>query len=90
MTQEGLLELIAEVQQHQSKLDDKEVKSANKGTPQMLYEPISAFANSTSGGVILFRLDEEHNYEVVGVDDWHFLQEEISQLTSARRRMNEI
>lgn len=67
MTQEELLELISEVQIHQSKLDDIEVKSANKGTPQRLYEPISAFANSTSGGVILFGLDEERNYEIVGV-----------------------
>ena len=90
MTQEGLLELIYEVQQHQSELDDIEMKSAHKGTPQRLYEPISAFANSTNRGVILFGLDEEGNYEIVGVDDSHFLQEEISQLTSAGRRMNEI
>ena len=57
MIHEELLELISEVQQHQSELDDIEVKSANKGTPQRLYEPISAFANSTSGGVILFGLE---------------------------------
>ena len=55
MTQEEILELISEVQQHQSELDDIEVKSAYKGTPQRLYEFISAFANSISGGVILFR-----------------------------------
>jgi ATP-dependent DNA helicase RecG len=48
---EELLELISEVQQHQSELDDIEVKSAHKGTPQRLYEPISAFANSMSGGL---------------------------------------
>ena len=82
MTQEELLELISEVQIHQSELDDIEVKSANKGTPQRLYEPISAFANSTSGGVILFGLDEERNYEIVGVGDSQRLQEEVSQLAS--------
>lgn len=32
MTQEEFLELISEVQQHQSELDDIEVKSVNKGT----------------------------------------------------------
>ena len=90
MTQEELLELISEGQQPQSELDDIEVKAANKGTPQRLYDPISAFTNSTSGGVILFGLDEEHNYEIVGVGDLQRLQEEVSQLTSAGRRMNEI
>jgi ATP-dependent DNA helicase RecG len=54
LTQEEILELIFEVQQYQSELDDAEVKAANKGTPQRLYEPISAFANSTNGGVILY------------------------------------
>ncbi|MBM4147120.1 MAG: AAA family ATPase [Nitrospira sp.] len=83
MTQEELQELISEVQQHQSELDDMEVKSAHKGTPQRLYEPISAFANSTSGGVILFGLNEERNYEIVGVGDSQRLQEEVSQLAAA-------
>jgi predicted HTH transcriptional regulator len=55
LTQEDLQELISEVQQHQRELDDIEVKSAEKGTPQRLYEPIFAFANSTRG-VILFEL----------------------------------
>lgn len=34
MTQEELLELIFKIQQHQSELDDIEVKLVNKGTPQ--------------------------------------------------------
>lgn len=85
MTHEELLELISEVRQHQSELGDIEVKSAHKGTPQRLYEPISAFANSTSGGVILFGLDEERNYEIVGVGDSQSLQEEVNRL--AKRRL---
>jgi ATP-dependent DNA helicase RecG len=83
LTQEELQELISEVQQHQSELDDMEVKSAHKGTPQRLYETISAFANSTDGGVILFGLDEERNYEIVGAGDPQRLQEEASQCASA-------
>jgi ATP-dependent DNA helicase RecG len=90
LTQEGILELISEVRQHQSELDNIKVKAANKGAPHRLYEPISAFANSTSGGVILFGLDEEGNYEIVGVGDSQRLQEKVSQLESAGRRMNEI
>lgn len=83
MTREELLQLIAEVQQLQSELDDVEVKSAQGGTPQRLYEPISAFANRPSGGVILFGLDERRNFEIVGVGDAQRLQEEIGHLVAA-------
>lgn len=75
MTREDLQELISEVHRHQSEPDNIEVKSANKDTPQRLYEPISAFANSTSGGVILFGLDEDRTYEIIGVGDPQRLQE---------------
>jgi hypothetical protein len=38
MIREEILQLITEVQQHQSELDNVEVKSARGGTPQRLYE----------------------------------------------------
>jgi len=65
MTRDELLELIAEIQQLQSELDDIEVKTAQGGTPQRLYEPLSAFANHSGGGVILFGLDESRDFEIV-------------------------
>lgn len=80
MTREELQQLITEVQQSQCELADIEVKSAHGGTPQRLYEPLSAFANRTEGGVILFGLDENRNFEIVGVGNAHRLQEEISHL----------
>ncbi|HEY3309047.1 MAG TPA: ATP-binding protein [Desulfuromonadaceae bacterium] len=80
MTREELQQLITEVQQSQCELADIEVKSAHGGTPQRLYEPLSAFANRTEGGVILFGLDESRNFEIVGVGNAHRLQEEISHL----------
>jgi len=83
LTQEEIFELISEVRFHQSELNDIEVKSANKGTPQRLFEPLSAFTNSITGGVILFGLNETNNFEIVGVADVHRLQEEISNLASA-------
>jgi ATP-dependent DNA helicase RecG len=83
MSREEILELIADVQQLQSELDDIEVKSARGGTPQRLYEPLSAFANRTGGGVILFGLDESRNFEIVGVGNAHRLQEEIGHLANA-------
>ncbi len=83
MTHNELLELIVEVGQLQSEFDDVEVKSARGGTPQRLYEPLSAFANRTGGGVILFGLDESRNFEIVGVGNAHRLQEEIGHLATA-------
>jgi ATP-dependent DNA helicase RecG len=70
MTHEELLESIAEVQLLQSELDNVEVKSGRGGTPQRLYEPLSAFTNRT-GGVILFGLDESHSFEIIGVGNAH-------------------
>ena len=58
MTHEELLELIRSVQRFQSELGDIEVKAAQRGTPQRLFESLSAFANRTGGGVILLGLDE--------------------------------
>jgi ATP-dependent DNA helicase RecG len=69
MTQDELLELIRSVQRFQSELGDTEVKSAQRGTPQRLFESLSAFANRTGGGVILLGLDENRAFEVVGVGD---------------------
>ena len=80
MTRDELKELITEVQQSQCELADIEVKSAHGGTPQRLYEPLSAFSNRTEGGVILFGLDESRNFEIVGVGNAHRLQEEICHL----------
>jgi len=50
MTREEVLQLVAEVQQAQSELAPVEVKSARGGTPERLFEPLSAFANRTGGG----------------------------------------
>jgi len=82
MTNEELRELIATVQRFQSELNDVEVKAAQRGTPQRLYESLSAFANRTGGGVILLGLDENRAFEVIGVGDAHRIMEEVSGLAA--------
>jgi len=82
LTREELLEFIAEVQRHQSELDDVEVKSARGGTPKRLFEPLSAFSNHSGGGIILLGLDENQSFELVGVGDADRLQRDISDLVS--------
>jgi len=83
MTRNELKQLISEVQKRQSEFDHVEVKAARGGTPRRLYEPLSAFANRTGGGVLLFGLDESKDFTVVGVGDAHRLQEDITSLASA-------
>lgn len=82
MKRKDLKRLIDEVQSRQSELDSVEVKAARRGTPKRIYEPLSAFANRTGGGVILFGLDESSDFSIVGVGDAHRLQEEITHLAS--------
>jgi len=82
MTNEELLAIIETVKRFQSELNDVEVKSAQRGTPQRLYESLSAFANHTGGGVILLGLDENRAFEVIGVGDAHRIMEEVSGLAA--------
>jgi len=83
MSLKELRQLINEVQKRQTESDHVEVKAASGGTPKRLYEPLSAFANRTGGGVLLCGLDESRDFSVVGVRDAHRLQEEITHLASA-------
>ena len=83
MTRDELVALVAEVRRHQSELEDVEVKAARGGTPlKPVREALSAFANRTGGGVLLFGLSEEGGFEVVGVGDPQRLQEEIGNVTA--------
>ena len=69
MTRDEVLQLIADVQRHKSETGDVEVKTARGGTPKRAYEALSAFANHPGGGIMLFGLDENKDFEVVGVGD---------------------
>ncbi|HEV8711951.1 MAG TPA: ATP-binding protein [Candidatus Binatia bacterium] len=83
MTLEELRQLVADVQRRRSELDNVEIKAARGGTPQRLYESLSAFANRTGGGVLLFGLNEKGDFSIVGVGNAHRLQEEVAHLASA-------
>jgi ATP-dependent DNA helicase RecG len=82
VTLQELKKLVAELQGAQSESDTVEVKTAKGGTPKRLYEAMSAFANRTGGGIILFGLDESKDFSIVGVGNAHQLQEEITSLAS--------
>jgi ATP-dependent DNA helicase RecG len=82
VTLQELKKIVAEIQSAQSESDTVEVKTARGGTPQRLYEALSAFANRPGGGIILFGLDETADFSIVGAGDAHRLTEEITSLAS--------
>lgn len=46
-----------------------ELKSAEKGCTQKLYDRLFSFFNRDDGGTIIFGIDEKQNYKEVGVYD---------------------
>ncbi|MEA3231859.1 MAG: ATP-binding protein, partial [Thermodesulfobacteriota bacterium] len=82
VTLSEIRKLVAEIRAAQNESDTIEVKKAMGGTPKRLYEAMSAFANRTGGGIILFGLDETTDFSITGVGDTHLLIEETTHLAS--------
>lgn len=74
-----LLELIEKITTMKTESQTLELKAANVGCPKKLYDTISAFSNQDSGGIIIFGIDENKGYEVVGVYDAQDLQKKVTE-----------
>jgi len=83
LDRDELLQIVAQIQESQTELDTVEVKAAHRGTPKRLFEPLSAFANSPRGGIIVFGLDEQRGFQTVGIEDAAKLQADIASLCSS-------
>lgn len=79
MVETDLVELIHKIQSLKAESQTLELKAAHQGCPKKLYDTISAFSNQDSGGVLLFGIDEEHNFEIVGVYDVQDLQKKVNE-----------
>jgi len=77
MQVEELIALVERVQKLKFESKILEVKSAHSGCPTKLFPTLSGFSNQDDGGVILFGLDEEKEFNVVGVYDPQDLQMRI-------------
>jgi ATP-dependent DNA helicase RecG len=78
----SILRLIVELRRRHGELEGVEAKAAHTGTPADLFKPLSAFANRPGGGVLLFGLDEDAGFKVVGVGNPRKLQEDLSGLAA--------
>lgn len=79
MTPEDLKNLVATVCKTKTETQEREIKAARNGCPKRLFDTLSSFSNQDSGGVILFGVDEESDFQAVGVYDAHDLQKQVTE-----------
>ena len=79
MLAEELKQLVDDVINLRCELNTIELKKAAGGTPQRLYDTLSSFSNQIGGGIIVFGIDQENDYEVCGVYDPQDLQAKVTE-----------
>ena len=81
MTKQDVIEKILYLKKYESENERLEVKSAKGGFPKKCYDTISSFSNKR-GGIIIFGINEENDFEVEGVYDVNDIQKQITDLCS--------
>lgn len=76
---EELKDLAIKVCKMKAEEQTIELKAAHTGCPKRLYDTLSSFSNQDSGGIILFGIDEDSDYRVVGVYDPQDLQKKVME-----------
>lgn len=79
MLTEELIELINRICRQKAEEQTVELKAAHTDCPKKLYDTLSSFSNQDSGGVIIFGIDENAGYEVVGVYNPQDLQKKVTE-----------
>ena len=79
MLSEELIVLAEKICRLKTETQTVEVKAAHMGSPKRLYDTLSSFSNQDGGGIILFGIDEEHDFAPVGVYDLNDLQKKITE-----------
>ena len=74
MITEELVELTHWILEKKTETQILEVKAAHGGCPKKLYDTLSSFSNQDGGGTILFGIDENQGFSLVGVYDLQDLQ----------------
>jgi ATP-dependent DNA helicase RecG len=83
---DNLMTIIAELRKEHSDNQHYEVKAAKGGLPQNIKETISAFANTPGGGTLILGIDENRDFEIVGVYDSKQCQQALANY--ARKDFN--
>lgn len=78
MNERELHNLVARIQSRKCEGQEIEVKKAFTDCPTSLYDTLSSFSNQSTGGVIVFGLDEDDGFAVKGVYDAQDLQHKVT------------
>lgn len=78
MLPEQLISLVRNVLSMRCESQQIELKRAELGVPEKLYGTMSAFANQTGGGTIIFGVHENGGYKITGVYDPQDLQIKVT------------
>lgn len=78
MTENELIKLIEKIINLRSETTNVEIKKAKYGCPEALYDTLSSFSN-TSGGVIIFGIDEKNGYKIEGIDNPDELKKKVTE-----------
>ncbi len=79
MQSDELCRLVDKIQHYKCEFQTIEVKAAKGGCPTRLYDSLSSFSNQDEGGVIVFGLDENNMFEIVGVYVIQDLQHKVAE-----------
>ena len=81
MKKEDIENVIQYLKTYKTENNKLEVKAARNGFPKNCYDTFSSFSNKY-GGLIIFGIDEESDFEICGVYDINDLQKQIFSLCS--------
>lgn len=82
MTDKELKSLISKIRSFKAEFQTVEVKRAESGAPDKLYDTLSSFSNQSDGGIIVFGLYEKDGFEITGVSDVQSLQKKVMEQCS--------
>ena len=79
MLPEELIRLIKDIKSTASEDNRIELKKAEGGCPK-LYDTLSSFSNQHGGGIIVFGIDQDNDFDLCGVYDADDLQKKIASM----------
>ncbi len=79
MQTEELRKLVDRIIGTRAETQTLEIKSAANGCPTKLFDTLSAFSNQDIGGVLVFGIDEQADFEIKGVYNAQDLQKKVTE-----------
>ncbi len=79
MLDSELIDLVNDVIDKGCEMQNIELKAAEKGCPKKLYDTLSGFSNQQNGGILIFGIDQDNDFNICGVYDAQDLQVKVTE-----------